>query len=233
MRGGSRSLAIATGAGAGIAIMLLAGSALASTDEVAPEKPRKVRGKKAIITFTQVGVPYSKHLKRIQVSEPIEVLVAKASKAMGRKISEVAFILATLIASEAESQPDQGKIAIAHAALTQADKLGVTLRTLLAPKRLGGKLGGQLGGYASTARPPTKHDVELAEGVISGKYPNPTPGAVQWDSPIAQDKLLKKGTPGYDMDASALARRRENEGKVPVYVAEVPRFELRLWRPAA
>jgi len=235
-----RSLAMPIGIGAGLAILLLGGSALASgTDETPPDRPRRVRGR-AIVTFTQISVPFvtkkGRKLQRIQINENIDALVTAASKTIGRKISEEAFILATMLASEAENQPDQAKIAIGYAALTQASKLGVSLRTLLAPKKLGSKLGGQLGGYASTARPPTKHDVEIAEGTLSGKYKNPTPGAVQWDSPAAQDKLVAKRAPGYDpdMNADALARHREDvEHKTPVYVADVSPRELRLWRPAA
>ena len=217
-------------------LLLLGKAAFASgTDETPPVRPRRVKGR-AIVPFTQISVPITrkgKMLRRIQISEPVDTLVAMTSKAMGHLVSEDAFLLGTLLASEAGNQPDMAKVAIAFAALTQAKHLGVTLRTLLAPKALGGKLGGQLGGYASTARPPTKHDVEIGEGVLTGKYINPTPGAIQWDSPRAQDKLLEKGAPGYRMNADQLAHMRQSEGKVPVYVADINPSELRLWRPAA
>lgn len=234
-----QGLATAAGLGAGLAILLVGKSAFASSnDEVAPVKPRRVRGR-AVVAFTQVGVPYHSRKKgttfrRIQISEPVDLLVAMASSAMKHHISEDAFLLGTLLASEAGSQPDVAKIAIAFAALTQAARLGVSLRTLLAPKALGGKLGGQLGGYASTARPPTKHDIEIGEGVLSGRYTNPAPGAIQWDSPRAQDILLRKKVPGYGDSADAIAHRRQVvEGKEAVYLAEVSKNELRLWRPAA
>ena len=228
--------ALAAGAGAGALLLLLGSKAFASsTDETPPARPRRVKGWRAIVPFTQISVPIThkgKTLRRIQISEPIDTLVAMASKAMDHPVSENAFLLGTLLASEAENQPDMAKVAIAFAALTQAKHLGVTLRTLLAPKALGGKLGGQLGGYASTARPPTRHDVEIGEGVLTGKYVNPTPGAIQWDSPRAQDKLLERGAPGYRMNADQLARMRQGEGKIPLYVADISPSELRLWRPA-
>ena len=233
--------ALAAGAGIGALILFIGGKAFAtSTDETPPKKPRRVKGLRAIVAFTQVAAPIhvtrrgkTRVMKRIQIAESIEELVAAASEAMGRPVSVDAFLLATLVASEAESQPTMAKVAIAYAALTQAQHLNVPLRTLLAPKKLGGKLGGQLGGYASTARPPTKADIEIGEGVLGGKYQNPTPGAVQWDSPRAQDKLLEKRTPGYEINADQLARRRASEGKIAVYVDSVNHQELRLWKPVA
>lgn len=225
------------GAGAAALILAISRSASAASSTKKPVS-RRTAGSK-LVPFTQEKVfwRYNKKKKkdeyRTQVVEELPDLAAAASAKLGRKVHPDEFLLATLIASEAGNQGPTAKAAIAHAAITMAKRLKVPLRNLLLPPKQGGKLGSQHGRYASTARPPTAADLEIAEGVRWNEIPNPTPGAVQWDSPRAQNKLIQEGADGYEIDADQLAARRAGENKVPVYVADVDPTELRLWRPAA
>ena len=170
----------------------------------------------------------------------------KVSKKLGRKISEGILMLATLMESEAGDQPDLAKVAIAHAAITNAKRtskngsdLTAALKKLLLPSwqnhkiTSNGHMGSQQGGrYASTRIPPTERDVELAEAIAKGQIQNPAPGAIKWDSPSAQDKLHDEGL--YDSDSDAVADNRENkEHLIATYLPGIDHGELRLWRTAA
>lgn len=223
---------VAIGLGGALAIVLLA----SRSAEAKPVSRRTAPSK--LVPFTQEKIfwRYNKKKKkdeyRVQIAEPLPELAARASRKLGRRVSPSSFILAAMIASEAGSNPDTAKTAVAHAAITMAKKLGVSLTSLLAPNKQGGRLGSQHGRYASTARPPSAAELEIAEAVEKGQLTNPTPGAVQWDSPAAQDKLTAEGAPGYEIDADALAARRAGENKIAVYVPGVDPRELRLWRPA-
>lgn len=223
---------VALGLGGALALVLLASrraEARPVSRRVAPSR---------LVPFTQEKIFWRHNKKknkdeyRVQVAESLSELAARASRKLGRRVSPVSFLLAAMIASEAGSDPDVAKAAVAHAAITMANKLGVSLTSLLAPPKQGGRLGSQHGRYASTARPPSTSELELAEEVQRGRVANPTPGAVQWDSPSAQDKLTAEGAPGYEIDADALAARRTSENKVAVFVPGVDPRELRLWRPA-
>lgn len=227
--------------GAGAAVLVFAisrNAAAASTASTKKPVSRRVAGSK-LVPFTQEKVfwRYNKKKKkdeyRTQIAEDLNDLAAAASTKLGKKVNPNDFLLATLIASEAGNQSPTAKAAIAHAAITMAKRLKVPLRNLLLPPKQGGKLGSQHGRYASTARPPTAADLEIAEGVRWNEIPNPTPGAVQWDSPRAQNKLIQEGADGYEMDSDQLAARRESENKIAIYVADVDPTELRLWKPAA
>lgn len=238
------TLPLFLGASGLLALVLLAtGKAKAATVErkladVVPSRKKKDGGSVAIVTFTPKKVFWRTNKKtgkkqyRVQIEEePIE-LATRASEKLGRKISIDVFSLATMIASEVGSGADLAKAAVAHAALTYVKKHGKGKNLHEVLTRGDGRYGGQAGRYASTRNPPTLRDVEIAEAVAGGKISNPAPGAVQWDSPKAQDALVERGEPGYEMNSEELGEKREAEGKVAMYLPGVDQRYLRLWRAA-
>lgn len=237
-------LPLVLGAGALAAIAVLFSSKPASAAEVKiaaviPSRKKASGGGGPVVAFSKRRVFWRKNKRtgkeetRIQVIEEPETLAAMASDKLGRKIPLGVFSLATMIASEAGGGADLAKVAVAHAAITYAKKHGggKSLHQLLVGRD--GHYGGQQGRYASTKSAPTVRDIEIAEAVAAGKILNPAPGAIQWDSPKAQDQLFAEGEPGYSGGADDLARKRESEGKVAVFLPGVDRGYLRLWKTAA
>lgn len=233
-------LALGAGALAAAFALLSGGKAQAAQVRVAekklaaviPSRRRTGGGRVPLVKFTLRKVPWrifkKKQQFRTQVIEDPRTLAAMASQNIGRDIPLTTFSLASMIASEAGSGEDLAKVAVAHAALTAAKKSVGRLHAMLTAKD--GHYGSQQSRYASTRFAPTLRDVEIAEAVLSGKIANPAPGAIQWDSPSAQDKLHAQGEAGYDSDADALALRRKEKGKVPVYLDGVDPRYLRLWK---
>ncbi len=236
-----KKLPIAAGALA-LVLMLTLGSGKA---EASQTKIIKSRAGHAIVRFTIKQVFWRKSPKtgqvqyRTEVVETPEVLAMLASDALGRDITVDVFILASLVASEAEGQPDNAKAAIAYATLTKLKKErekhpSFTLaNVLLSPVKgkSGGKLGGQRGRYASTARPPTAHDIEIVEKIVSGQISNPTPGAIKWDDPKTQDLQARRGE--VDSDSKEIERKRKGDKLVAMNVPGVDPRDLRMWREAA
>lgn len=204
---------------------------------VVPSRLHQNGGNRDVVPFTRRKVTWrvnkrtGKTETRTQVVESPGVLARSASNALGREVSVGVFTLATLLSSEVGEGEDLAKVAVAHAALTYARKKGKSLGEVLTAGD--GHYGSQQGRYAATRIPPTVRDIELAEAVLSGKISNPAPGAVQWDSPSAQDKLFADKEAGYETNADTLAQKRESEGKVVVYLPGVDQRYLRLWRKAA
>ena len=239
----------AAGIAAIVGLILLSSGKAQASDKLG----KIVKGKhgKPVVNFTleQTLVKTTKagkNIYRVDVVETPQELAEKVSKKLGRKISEGILMLATLMESEAGDQPDLAKVAIAHAAITNAKRtskngsdLTAALKKLLLPSwqnhkiTSNGHMGSQQGGrYASTRIPPTERDVELAEAIAKGQIQNPAPGAIKWDSPSAQDKLHDEGL--YDSDSDAVADNRENkEHLIATYLPGIDHGELRLWRTAA
>ena len=238
----------AAGIAAIVGLILLSSGKAQAADKLG----KIVKGKhgKAVVNFTleQTLVKTTKagkNIYRVDVVESPQELAAKASKKLGRPISEGVLMLATLMESEAGDQPDLARVAIAHAAITNARRtakggdITAALRKLLLPAWQNhkivsnGRMGSQQGGrYASTRIPPTERDIELAEAIVKGQIQNPAPGAIKWDSPSAQDKLHAEGL--YDSDSDAVADNRENkEHLIATYLPGIDHGELRLWRTAA
>lgn len=174
-------------------------------------------------------VPWGKSTRREVVDDPT-ALMWQGAKALGRDIPLSVWALATVIASEAGSGPALAKIAIAWAVRNEAQRRGVSVFKLIAPD---GKFGSQQGRYAASVHPPSAADVRIAEMVARNEVADPTNGAVQWDSPAAQRKLLARGEPGYTKTPEMVAAERQASGKTVVYLPGVDPDYLRLWRPAA
>lgn len=189
---------------------------------------RKVPWKRSRLPTGEIGIVY-----RTVIEEDPRDVQARISRALGREVDLDAVILATMIASEVGDKKGRehpvAKAAIGHAALTEAKLRRRTLMKQLIPD---GRFGDQLGRYASTRLPPTSADIEMAEGILSGKVGTPTPGATNWDSPQGQRAAIRARLPGYEgRTPDVIAERRESDGKEPVYVPGVDPDYLRLWRP--
>ncbi len=234
-------LPVAAGA---LALLLLTSTAKASERKVqnriasvVPSKKSKV-ARQSLAQFTQQKVPWKinpktgKMMARVVIVETPAQIEQEVRRSLGRSqpVPMDVLALATMMSSEANSGPSLARVAIAHAAMTYARRKGKSITGLLMPD---GRFGSQQGRYAATRHPPDRESIELAEAIVNGKIGNPTPGAVQWDSPRAQNTLLARGEPGYTRDAQQLGAKREGEGKQAVYLPGVDPGYLRMWRPIA
>ena len=205
---------------------------------VIPSRAKPGRGRVPVAKFTQRKVPWRKHKKtgklqqRVQIVEEPAALAAQASRKLGREIPLGVFTLATLMASEAGRGSPLAKAAIAHAAMTYTAKHGKGQTLIQILLGSDGRYGSQQGRYASTRHAPMESDIELAESIAAGKVANPTPGAIQWDSPKTQTALKARGEPGYERDADELRRKRESENKIAIFLPGVDHDYLRLWKAA-
>ncbi len=203
-----------------------------------------VGSRKSLVRHTLREVPYidpktrkpkiDKKTKKIMVRKEVvespAELAIQASKKLGRDkfITLTPYTLATVMASEAGSGQPAAKAAIAWAIKNAARAKGVNVFRLVAPD---GKFGGQLGRYCASGQPPSEIDLNIAEAIEAGKIPDMTRGAVQWDSPNAQDALVKRGQAGYNKTAAMVAAARVRDGKEVVHLPGVDPGYLRLWRP--
>lgn len=183
-------------------------------------------GRKSLVKFTVKGGI---------VLETPEQIAAGLSKAVGHAVCVPCAVLAAALASEGGSESRAVRIAIGAAILNQARRTKGGDVVALITQGNGqsrGKLGAQnLGGrYCASSLPPSKEDLEIAEGLWHGTIADPTGGAVQWDSPRAQRALLARGTSGYTKTAEQVAASRMKEGKKLVVLAGVPEDEIRFWR---
>ncbi len=135
--------------------------------------------------------------------------------------------LGRMIASENPRDPLIVQRAIAWTAVNESRRVGKSVANLVMP---GGVPGPQRGRYASTANAATSDTREVAFDVLSGKVPDPTGGAIQFDAPSTQDALYARGDAQYD--AAGIEARRRADGKVPVYVPGVDPRHMRWWRYA-
>ncbi len=136
--------------------------------------------------------------------------------------------LGRMIASETyPNDPLLAKQGVAWAARNEAARVGKTVASLLMP---GGIPGTQSGRYASTASPSTNVTESIAFDVLSGKVPDPTGGAIQFDAPETQDKLYAAGK--VRLDANGVAASRESDGKEVSLTVPGTRSSIRFWRYA-
>lgn len=150
---------------------------------------------------------------------------------MGRRIPMTIIAMATMMASEESKAPS--KIAVGWAAMNYMIHTGKGLGPILMPDGRFAAQNVKGHGYASTARPPNKADILLAEKVILKRMKDPTGGSIQFDSPKAQRQLVARGAPGYSHSPEAVAAQRRKEGKVEIHVADISPDDLRFWRPVA
>jgi hypothetical protein len=72
--------------------------------------------------------------------------------------------------------------------------------------------------YVSTARPPRKEDVTLAQRIQAGEISDPTHGAEFFFEPALQDQLVSAGTPGYSAGSQAVIDRWTKSGYATLHV---------------
>lgn len=151
--------------------------------------------------------------------------------------------LARVIASEAGGEPEAIQIAVAYASMNAASKLKTSLTALV--KYPDGKYGPQTRGisvkdpktgktkwkqaYCASGKDPLPRHRTLAAKVYNRKVSDPTRGAVQYDSPQAQRKLLAMKKPGYKKTPEDVAAARRKAGKTLVLLPGVPEDRFRMW----
>ncbi len=135
--------------------------------------------------------------------------------------------LGRMIASENPKDLLIVQRAIAWAARNEAARERKSVADLVMP---GGVPGHQKGRYATTINPATTATRLIAFDVLSGKVPDPTGGAIQFDAPHTQDLLFARGDAHHD--AAGIYDIRTSEGKVPVYLPGVDPNHMRWWRYA-
>jgi hypothetical protein len=214
--------------------------------EASTLEPGDRKRKRPLVTFTREDVFWKTttdkktklpvDLYRVSIAEAPAVLCMAAVRNWKRltgedkKISPNAFVLGTMIASEAADLPPIGKVAIAHTAANMARLKKMRLTKLLTPD---GKFGSQQGRYATTARPPTMETIDIAQNVLEGKVKDVTGGAIQFDSTGTQRAAVKAGWAGYDSSPEDIEKSRSKEGKVVVYLPGVDPEKMRFWRPVS
>lgn len=200
-----------------IVLVLLAVLVLASGAAVAT-----VRRVSALMTFTVVG--------GVVIETPAQVSSALSAK-LGRAVTVEAAALATVIDSEQGGQPRATREAVAQAVFNTAGRTAGRVLATIAPA---GRLGAQNAGnhYVSSARPPSREAVEIAEGVLSGKLRDQTGGAVQFDAPKAQRAALAKHLKGYRATPEELAAKRRAAGMSLVLLPGIAEEDFRMWRHA-
>lgn len=223
-------------------IMLLGGGMVgaliyASTRSRTPQPTasKKAGSSRSLVNFTQVKKPYTSKLTGkvgyyTEVVEPIVDLKVAAEKKLGRAISDPAFILATMVASEAGSQHPLAQYGVAHAALNRAKQEKKSLYGLLTPKGTFGSQGFGGRGYAATKNPPTLAHLEVAEKAISGQVADPTNGASQFDSPRVQRKGVEEGWALYTKGPEEVAQDRIKSGMEAVFLTGIDPDTIRFWR---
>lgn len=120
-------------------------------------------------------------------------LAAAASAFLGRDVSVSAYALARNIHSEEASSSQATQAAIAWVAMNVSGGDIVGLLTRDKNAHGVGRFGVQTGRWASTKSDPYEGDLEVAEAVLSGTYPDPTNGAVHYFRPTLQDILFNQG----------------------------------------
>lgn len=119
-------------------------------------------------------------------------------------------MLARMLASEASSQGDAARTAIAYSALNKARKSGKSFAAM--SNGIGPCCKGR---PWSTARAGSARDLADAKRILA-IYPSgdPTYGSTTFFEPAVQDLLFKQGREGYKSDAADIRRRWTAEGKV-------------------
>jgi len=149
--------------------------------------------------------------------------------------------LARMIQSEEGGSSQERQVAVAWICINEAAKEGRSVYALLTRPTGGyGHQGGGEGrnGYASTASTALPSTQSLAQGIWAGRFPDPTGGALHFDSPRSQDYGIAHNLPGYhDKDGNPwtperVAAKRRGEGFALALLPGVDEYEFRMWRPA-
>jgi len=109
--------------------------------------------------------------------ENLEILIGEAVGAVGRTISEDAYLLASISASEHGNAGAKEKALIQRIVMNYADHRGVSILQAAT----GGKgLGTQPGRYCSTANGIFEDDLQIAEANLAGELADDSSGSLHW-----------------------------------------------------
>lgn len=169
-----------------------------------------------------VGLAATGLIIAIWFSKPMELIIPEEDDVEA---------MARMIASENPNDSVLIQSAIAWAAKNEAERRGKTVADLLMPNGIpsGQNTGGR---YASTRNPSTYATRQVAYDVLSGATPDPTGGAIQFDSPRAQRAALARNVSGYSKTPEQVAASRMSEGKELVTLPGVNPDYMRWWRYA-
>jgi hypothetical protein len=136
--------------------------------------------------------------------------------------------LARILRSEAGSGSPAERAAIAWCARNRAAKQRRTIFQMVCEPHCGpqSENGGRLRPFSS-AKAPTREDLDLAEAVLRATLSaDPTGGATSALVPALQDRLVAEGAPGYTKTYEEVRARWIKGGLTPL--GRVGRWEL--WR---
>ncbi|HXD98221.1 MAG TPA: hypothetical protein VN646_16855 [Candidatus Acidoferrum sp.] len=148
--------------------------------------------------------------------------------------------LARVIQSEAGGEPWPIQVAVAWATKNEARREGRSILALVTRPTGGWSHQGGAGGnyYCTTAVAPGSAATELARQIQAGELPDPTHGAVQYDSPKAQRDAARRGLKRYlhadgtPITPEEVAEDRRRDGKELVLLPGIPEERFRMWRRA-
>jgi hypothetical protein len=135
--------------------------------------------------------------------------------------------LGRMIASENPRDNLAIQQAIAWTAKNEAARRGISVASLVMPNGIPGP---QAGRYAATGNPATAATRSVAFDVLSGKVPDPTGGAIQFDAPETQDWLYAHGK--VKSNAAMVAANRQKDGKEVSLTLAGRTSSMRFWRYA-
>lgn len=139
--------------------------------------------------------------------------------------------LSRMITSENGADKPIVRIAVAWAAKNEAARRGISVAQLVMPTGVPGAQGTPGHGYASTSKPASAEDERIAYDVLSGKEPDPTDGAIQFDAPRTQ-RVLHARDPVKYKTPEQVAENRIKEGKELVTIPGIDPDYMRWWRYA-
>ena len=151
------------------------------------------------------------------------------------KVDLDTYSLARVISSEATDLLAE-KVAVGWVTKNKAALRRRSITALVTSGRRGkGKYAAQNTGgrFVSTRLDPRTEDIEIATGVISGRVPDTTGGAIGFLHPVAQDRLLAEGRPGYTRGSQATIDKWRASGLIPAAADGVSPADFLVFRRAA
>lgn len=140
--------------------------------------------------------------------------------------------LARAVTSEEGDQVELVRIAVAWAVINYANRHGVSPTAAVQKHKDGYHYGDQTGGnYVSSRFEAAPRDRALVDRILAGEIPDPTPGAVQFDSPKTQDWQYAHGQ--VSKTSAQVADSRRAEGKWEFNLPGVDGYSFRLWVPGS
>lgn len=139
--------------------------------------------------------------------------------------------LARAVTSEEGNASELVRTAVAWAVINYANLHGVSPTAAVQKHSDGYHYGDQVGGnYVSSRFEAAPRDRELVDRILRGELPDPTPGAIQFDSPKTQDWQYARGQ--VRLSSAEVGANRRGEGKREFTLPGEDPYAFRLWVPA-